>query len=177
MRPVGKQSEGRNPLSTLFPTDDDGLIYLLADQHTTFPGGTKSIDHDIIRQHVELLLIFALNVDGPGDTDEIDESGFAHVGRDVFRRDLSQRESHLSRVEVQVEVTHLDTDEEHGQVPRGAFAKIGLLREDVSCEGDEVCRRRLDLGDAWSGHDVGLRKVSGRGVWTGRQGRCEKQKM
>ena len=42
--------------------DDDGLLVLLRHEHRGLARRAKSIYHDVVRQHIELLLIFALDI-------------------------------------------------------------------------------------------------------------------
>ena len=71
-------------LCALAVTNDDSLINLLADHDTTFPTSPQGVDHDIITQNIEFLLVFTLDVGGTGQSDKIDKSGFTDVGCDVF---------------------------------------------------------------------------------------------
>lgn len=71
-------------LCALAVANDDSLINLLADHDTTFPTSPQGVDHDIITQNIEFLLVFTLDVGGTGQSDKIDKSGFTDVGCDVF---------------------------------------------------------------------------------------------
>jgi hypothetical protein len=66
-------------------TNDNSLVNFLADHDTTFPTSPQSIDHDIITQYIEFLLIFSLDIGSSGQSDKVDKSGFSDVGCNVFR--------------------------------------------------------------------------------------------
>src|SRR5258708_5434686 len=42
--------------------DHDSLVQFFRDEDGRLPRGSKSIDHNIVREHIEFLLFFALNV-------------------------------------------------------------------------------------------------------------------
>jgi len=55
-----------NVLGSLGVANDDSLINLFRDHDTTFPTSPQSIDHNIITEHIQLLLVFTLDVCGSG---------------------------------------------------------------------------------------------------------------
>jgi hypothetical protein len=66
--------------------DDDGLFVLLGDEHSGPPGCTKGIYHDIVREHIEFLLLFTLDVGLSGKTDPNLEASVEQVqGRGLGR--------------------------------------------------------------------------------------------
>lgn len=75
-------------LRSLCPTDDNRIINLLTDHHAALPTRPQGIHHDIVTEHIELLLVLALNVGGASQADEVDKSGFTDVRGDVFGCDL-----------------------------------------------------------------------------------------
>ena len=76
-------------LLPLVPTShNNGILNLLRDHHTTLSRSSQSIDHNVIRQNIELLLVIARGVRLARQTDEVDQPGFPDVRCDVFGRDL-----------------------------------------------------------------------------------------
>jgi hypothetical protein len=76
---------------SLFPTpalDDNSILHLLRDHDLALSRCAQSVHHDIVGEHVELLLVLALDVGVAGETDEVDESRFADIRGDVFGGDL-----------------------------------------------------------------------------------------
>lgn len=49
-------------LPLVFILDDHRVFEFLRDEHCGLSGGAEGVDHDIVREHVELLLLFALDV-------------------------------------------------------------------------------------------------------------------
>jgi len=49
-------------LGSLGVTNDDSLINLLRDHDATFPTSPQSIDHDIVTQYIQFLLVFTLDI-------------------------------------------------------------------------------------------------------------------
>lgn len=72
--------------------DDNSILHLLRDHDLALARRAQGVHHDIVREHVELLLVLALDVGVPGETDEVDEPGFADVRGDVFGGDLGVSE-------------------------------------------------------------------------------------
>jgi hypothetical protein len=59
-------------ISTLTTTaDDDGLLQLLRDQYGSLAGRAEGVDHDLVREDIELLLVLALHVLFAGQTDAV----------------------------------------------------------------------------------------------------------
>jgi hypothetical protein len=61
--------------------DDDGFFVLFGDEHSGPPGCTKSIYHDIVREHIEFLLLFTLDVGLSGKTDSTLEASVERAQR------------------------------------------------------------------------------------------------
>lgn len=49
--------------------DDDRVLVLFRDEDGALAGSAERVDHDVVREDVELLLVLALDVGGTGDTD------------------------------------------------------------------------------------------------------------
>jgi len=49
--------------------NEDCVVLFLGDENCCFAAGAKRIDHDVVRKHVELFLLFALYVCFPSGTD------------------------------------------------------------------------------------------------------------
>lgn len=68
--------------------DHDRVLPFLGDEDATLSTGSEGVDHDLVREDVELLLFFTLDVLPAGQTDQVDQSGFSDVARDVLAGDL-----------------------------------------------------------------------------------------
>ena len=51
--------------------DDDRLLELLGDEHCRLARGTQRIDHDVVREHIKLLLLLALDLCITGEADAV----------------------------------------------------------------------------------------------------------
>jgi hypothetical protein len=49
--------------------DDDRVLVLFRDEDGALAGSAERVDHDVVRENVELLLVLALDVGGTGDAD------------------------------------------------------------------------------------------------------------
>ena len=49
-------------LALISVLDDDGILQLLRDEYGALAGRTEGVNHDVVREHVELLLLLALDV-------------------------------------------------------------------------------------------------------------------
>lgn len=69
-----------NPLLSTPALYHDCVVHLLADHDLALPARPEGVDHDVIAEHVKLLLILALDICIAGKANEVDQPGSADVG-------------------------------------------------------------------------------------------------
>jgi hypothetical protein len=79
-----KQADVSAAWSRLTSNGEPAITHsLFSDQDVALSTSSKSVDHDLITEDIELLLFFSLNVLGTGQTDPIENND--------FRRESSSR--------------------------------------------------------------------------------------
>ena len=148
--------------------DEDRLLVLLRDEHGRLARRAQRVDHDVVREHVELLLLLPLNVRLARHADPIIVRHHHHrrqsVGHRCTRRegDLQVNEARSTDVGRDELGGRLDGTQEQGEVTGRRCAQAELVVQNMAARPLSASLTPPELVNAYApgeGDDVGAREL------------------